>query len=92
MTKMSQNDFEDRFAALNDLIQQAETALIQGKVVRFHDLESNMNDLCTAAENAAPEIAASLREPMAEMISRLDALALKLEEFKNLKQQEQNGA
>lgn len=88
MTNLTLEEFEARFEALGELLHTAENALSEGRIVQFLDLEEEMNNLCEAAEKAPPEIAAQLRTPMAQMISTLDGLATKLEDFKAQQERE----
>jgi urease accessory protein UreF len=79
-----------RLQELSDFIESAHTSLGEGEVVNLSHLDGEIEQLCNAALRLPPADAKEVQPVMADMISKLEALGLALQEFQNgLKSQQQ---
>lgn len=73
------SDAENLTQRLNDLIQHIEKTkilLANGEVTPVNNLDQTIASLCADIEQSTPKVAKSVQPLMAQMITKLDELAL----------------
>ena len=83
-------DLHESIEGLNAYIQNARRQIENGVIVELGSLEETVEMLCSAVAKMEGTSAQLLKPQMADLISSLDGLAVSLQDFMTLKQQEQN--
>ncbi len=76
------DDLKHRFKELIEYINEANSRVLDGQIHTLKDLEQKVNALCDDALSAEANIAKEMQPLMAETVSKLEALASNLIEFK----------
>lgn len=71
----------DKLNAMNGFIDEAESALEKGNIINLSHLDDEVAQLCAQTLSLPPEQAKSVQPIMANMIGKLEALALSLQSF-----------
>jgi hypothetical protein len=79
---MKNEDLHSRFMTLIAFINQAIERVENGKNVDLANLNREVERLCEDAKKADPAAMPDIKTLMAELISRLDELSLRLTELK----------
>ncbi len=83
---MKSAEIRAKMEKLNTYIIDAESALLQGKMMDLGGLDREIADLCTRAVSLPPPEARDLQPLMADMIGNLERLGSALKDFRdNLK-------
>ncbi len=83
-TKMSNSDsITNKLKEMSLFIDQAEAALKKGEVINLSHLDKEVEKLCEQALNLPPEDAKAIQPIMGEVISKLENLALSLQNFQS---------
>ena len=76
-----------RLQEMTSFIETAQAKLQKGEVVNLSHLDNEVAQLCDQTLKLPPQEASQVQPAMADMISKLEALGLALQEFQsNLKQ------
>ncbi len=84
-------DISARLQELSDFIESAHNSLSDGEVVNLSHLDGEIEKLCEATLRLPPADATQVQPVMADMISKLEALGLALQEFQNGLTSQQQG-
>lgn len=85
MSGQDKESFRNRFDELIAFIDQANNAVLDGKMPDLGNVDKKVALLCRDIESANPEIAKQTQPMMAQMIVKLDALAQSLNEYQAAK-------
>lgn len=80
---MSAQSLPDRIQNLIEMIDQAISQVDAGEMIDLEDLDNEVQAVCDAAENPAPEEMEIVDERMDLMIARLEELSEALDQFEH---------
>ncbi|GJL84387.1 MAG: hypothetical protein DHS20C02_01620 [Micavibrio sp.] len=78
---MSDENYEERFHELTTFVEDALTKVKSNEMPDLSNLDERVSGLCSDIEAADDETTARVQPMMAEMIGKLDELALALSEY-----------
>ncbi len=79
--------FEDRFHELISFVEEALHKVQEDEMPDLSDLDGRVSNLCRDVESAGQEAAESVQPLMADMITKLDELAMVLTEYQQKAQE-----
>lgn len=82
---MSPDALRTKMQALGEFISDAESAVRLGKIVDMAGLDRDVTIICQQAANLPPAQASEIQPHMADLIGRLERLAIALRDFKENK-------
>ena len=79
---MSPNALRNKMKQLGEFISDAEGSVRTGKIVDMAGLDRDVTVICQQAATLPPGQAAEIQPDMADLIGRLERLAIALRDFK----------
>ncbi len=81
-------ELHSRLDNMIEFVVQATEQVESGTLANLGTLDKDVSQLCTDVESAPPEVAQSVSDKMAEMVSKLEKLAQSLKIYQDKVQEE----